>query len=92
MEPIDVYGVITNGGDGSASFELFVTREAADKCLQQEDDGGFCEVDVEVINTYVDSKTHLDAIRHEAWMREDWAEDDCETEDDENDKIEEDDY
>lgn len=94
MEPIDVYGVITNGGDGSASLRLFITEEAASEQLRREEDyEGFTDNGIITINTYVNSKTHIEAIEHEKEVRLDWADDEWwERTLNDNDKIEEDDY
>lgn len=62
MEKTKVWYMIQDNGDGSAGLRWFLTKEAAEKCEEDEKKwGGFAEETVDSVETFVGSDIHKEA-------------------------------
>ena len=63
VEVIEVTSRITNGGDGSASNQWYLTKEEA-IYYQSLDPEGWEEECVETVETFIGSRIHKEAVRN----------------------------
>lgn len=69
VEIIEVTSSITNGGDGSASNQWYLTKEEA-LYVQEHECEPWAEECIEMVETFVGSRIHKEAIKNSEYLIE----------------------